>query len=136
MIIARAVKTTRTNNLMAFITVEDMYGTVEVIVFPKDYEKNRLLLEEDRKVFIQGRVTVEEDRPAKMICSRIIPFDDLAQSLWLHFGTREEYRKAELWIYQTLAEYDGTDEVNIYLSGERAKSVCRTAIPPVCVHNY
>ncbi len=121
MIIARAVKTTRTNNLMAFITVEDMYGTVEVIVFPKDYEKNRLLLEEDRKVFIQGRVTVEEDRPAKMICSRIIPFDDLAQSLWLQFGTREEYRKAELWIYQTLAEYDGTDEVNIYLSGERAK---------------
>ncbi len=105
----------------AFITVEDMYGTVEVIVFPKDYEKNRLLLEEDRKVFIQGRVTVEEDRPAKMICSRIIPFDDLAQSLWLQFGTREEYRKAELWIYQTLAEYDGTDEVNIYLSGERAK---------------
>ncbi len=121
MIIARTVKTTRTNNLMAFITVEDMYGTVEVIVFPKDYEKNRLLLEEDRKVFIQGRVTVEEDKPAKMICSRIIPFDDLAQSLWLQFGTREEYRKAELWIYQTLAEYDGTDEVNIYLSGERAK---------------
>ncbi|MBO5071355.1 MAG: DNA polymerase III subunit alpha [Eubacterium sp.] len=121
MIIARTVKTTRTNNLMAFITVEDMYGTVEVIVFPKDYEKNRLLLEEDRKVFIQGRVTVEEDRPAKMICSRIIPFDDLAQSLWLQFGTREEYQKAELWIYQTLAEYDGTDEVNIYLSGERAK---------------
>ncbi len=121
MIIARTVKTTRTNNLMAFITVEDMYGTVEVIVFPKDYEKNRLLLEEDRKVFIQGRVTVEEDKPAKMICSRIIPFDDLAQSLWLQFGTREEYQKAELWIYQTLAEYDGTDEVNIYLSGERAK---------------
>lgn len=121
MITAKTVKTTRTNNLMAFVTVEDMYGTVEVIVFPRDYEKNRLLLEEDRKVFIQGRITVEEDKPAKMICSKIIPFDDLAQSLWLQFGTREEYLREETWIYQTLADYDGTDEVNIYLSGERAK---------------
>ena len=121
MITANTVKTTRTNNLMAFVTVEDMYGTVEVIVFPRDYEKNRLLLEEDRKVFIQGRITVEEDKPAKMICSRIIPFDDLDQSLWLQFGTREEYQREETWIYQTLADYDGTDEVNIYLSGERAR---------------
>lgn len=121
MITAKTVKTTRTNNLMAFVTVEDMYGTVEVIVFPRDYEKNRLLLEEDRKVFIQGRITVEEDKPAKMICSRIIPFDDLDQSLWLQFGTREEYQREETWIYQTLADYDGTDEVNIYLSGERAR---------------
>lgn len=121
MITAKTVKTTRTNNLMAFVTVEDMYGTVEVIVFPRDYEKNRLLLEEDRKVFIRGRITVEEDKPAKMICSRIIPFDDLDQSLWLQFGTREEYQREETWIYQTLADYDGTDEVNIYLSGERAR---------------
>ncbi len=82
MIVARTVKTTRTNSLMAFITIEDMYGTAEVIVFPKDYEKNRLLLEEDRKVFVQGRATVEEDKPAKLICSRIIPFDELDQSLW------------------------------------------------------
>lgn len=71
MIVARTVKTTRTNSLMAFITIEDMYGTAEVIVFPKDYEKNRLLLEEDRKVFVQGRAAVEEDKPAKLILSLI-----------------------------------------------------------------
>lgn len=121
MITGRTVKTTRTNNLMAFITVEDMYGTVEVIVFPRDYEKNRALLEEDRKVFVQGRITVEEDKPAKLICSSVIPFDGLDQSLWLQFRTKEEYRGEEQWIYQTLAEYDGTDEVNIYISGERVK---------------
>lgn len=117
MIIAKTVKTTRTNNLMAFITIEDMYGTVEVIVFPKDYEKNRLLLEEDRKVFVQGRANVEEDKPAKLICSQIIPFDRLDQSLWLQFPTKEEYRKEEPWIFGTLAGYDGNDEVNIYISG-------------------
>ncbi len=120
MIVARTVKTTRTNSLMAFITIEDMYGTAEVIVFPKDYEKNRLLLEEDRKVFVQGRATVEEDKPAKLICSRIIPFDELDQSLWLQFETKERYREEEPWIFETLAGYDGKDEVNIYISGDRA----------------
>ncbi len=120
MIVARTVKTTRTNSLRAFITIEDMYGTAEVIVFPKDYEKNRLLLEEDRKVFVQGRATVEEDKPAKLICSRIIPFDELDQSLWLQFETKERYREEEPWIFETLAGYDGKDEVNIYVSGDRA----------------
>ncbi len=120
MIVARTVKTTRTNSLMAFITIEDMYGTAEVIVFPKDYEKNRLLLEEDRKVFVQGRATVEEDKPAKLICSRIIPFDELDQSLWLRFETKERYREEEPWIFETLAGYDGKDEVNIYVSSDRA----------------
>ncbi len=120
MIVARTVKTTRTNSLMAFITIEDMYGTAEVIVFPKDYEKNRLLLEEDRKVFVQGRATVEEDKPAKLICSRIIPFDELDQSLWLQFETKERYREEEPWIFETLAGYDGKDEVNIYVSSDRA----------------
>ena len=120
MIVARTVKTTRTNSLMAFITIEDMYGTAEVIVFPKDYEKIRLLLEEDRKVFVQGRAAVEEDKPAKLICSRIIPFDELDQSLWLQFETKERYREEEPWIFETLAGYDGKDEVNIYVSGDRA----------------
>ncbi len=79
MITAKTVKTTRTNSLMAFITLEDLYGTVEVIVFPRDYDKNRSVIEEDRKkgVLIKGRVTVEEDKPAKLICSEILPFDEL-----------------------------------------------------------
>lgn len=121
MITGKTVKTTRTNNLMAFITVEDLYGTVEIIVFPKDYEKNRRVLEEDRKVFVQGRVTVEEDKPAKLICSNILPFDELDKDLWIQCRTKEEYIEKEPWLFQTLAEYDGRDGVNIYLSGERAR---------------
>lgn len=133
MIIAKTVKTTRTNNLMAFITIEDMYGTVEVIVFPKDYEKNRILLEEDNKVFVQGRANVEEDKPAKLICSQVIPFDGLAQSLWIQFPTKEEYRKEEAWIYEALAGYDGNDEVNIYISGiHAAKKLPNSHSTKVC----
>ena len=35
----KVVKTTRTNSMMAFITIEDLVGTVEIIIFPRDYEK-------------------------------------------------------------------------------------------------
>ena len=121
MIIEKTIKTTKTNNLMAFITLEDLYGTVEVIVFPQDYEKNKSILEEDRKVLIQGRVTVEEDKPAKLICSGIIPFDEIEKELWIQCRTKEEYREKEAWLLETLAGYDGKDVVNIFLSSVRAK---------------
>ena len=121
MIIGKTVKTTRTNNLMAFITIEDLYGTVEVIVFPRDYEKYRTVLEEDRKVFIQGRITVEEDKPAKLICSGVIPFDELEKELWIQCRNRQDYAEKEEWLFQILGQYDGRDGVNIYLSEARAK---------------
>ena len=99
MINGRTVKATRTNNMMAFLTVEDLYGTVEVIVFPRDYEKYRTLLEEDTKVFIQGRVTVEEDKPAKLICSGVVPFDAVEKELWIQFPTRADYEEAEQTLF-------------------------------------
>lgn len=121
MITGKTVRTTRTNNLMAFITIEDLYGTVEIIVFPRDYEKYRSVLEEDRKVFIQGRITVEEDKPAKMICSGVIPFDELEKELWIQCRNRADYGEKEKWLFQVLGQYDGRDGVNIYLSEDRAR---------------
>ena len=106
---------------MAFITMEDLVGTVEVIVFPKDYEKYRSYLEEDRKVFIRGRVTVEEDKPAKMICQGMVPFDDIPKQLWIQCRTKEEYREKEDGLFAVLGGYDGQDTVIIYLASERAK---------------
>ena len=121
MIVDKGVKTTRTNSLMAFITLEDLMGTVEIIVFPKDYEKYRSLLETDRKVFVKGRITVEEDKPAKMICQKIVPFDEVPKQLWLQFTNREAYRNIEESLFALLGQYDGQDTVIIYLSQERAK---------------
>lgn len=121
MIVDKVVKTTRTNSLMAFITLEDLMGTVEIIVFPKDYEKYRSLLETDRKVFVKGRIAVEEDKPAKMICQKIVPFDDIPKQLWLQFTNREAYRNIEESLFALLGQYDGQDTVIIYLSQERAK---------------
>ena len=123
MITGRTVKATRTNNMMAFLTVEDLYGTVEVIVFPRDYEKYRTLLEEDTKVFIQGRVTVEEDKPAKLICSGVVPFDAVEKELWIQFSTRADYEEAEQTLFAILGNYDGTENVYIYLSKDRARKL-------------
>ena len=120
MITAKTVKTTRTNSLMAFITLEDLYGTVEVIVFPRDYDKNRSVIEEDRKVLIKGRVTVEEDKPAKLICSEILPFDELDKDLWIQFETRADYEREEWFVLDAVRRYDGRDMVHIYLHKERA----------------
>ena len=123
MITGRTVKATRTNNMMAFLTVEDLYGTVEVIVFPRDYEKYRTLLEEDAKVFIQGRVTVEEDKPAKLICSGVVPFDAVEKELWIQFLTRADYEEAEQTLFAILGNYDGLENVYIYLSKDRARKL-------------
>ena len=121
MIEAIVVKTTKTNNMMAFITIEDLYGTVEVILFPKDYEKYRSFLETDRKVFVKGRVTVEEDKPAKMICQKLVPFDEVPKQLWIQFTDKESYLQQEQQLFDLLAGFDGQDVVIVYLSTERAK---------------
>lgn len=121
MIVDKTVKTTRTNSLMAFITLEDLRGTVEVIVFPKDYERYRTVLEEDRKVFISGRASVEEDKPAKLICQKIVPFDEIPKQLWIQCADKPDYHAKEKALFETLGEFDGQDPVIIYLSRERAK---------------
>lgn len=119
MIIDKTVKTTRTNSLMAFLTIEDLYGTVEVIVFPRDYEKKKELMQEDAKVFIKGRANVEEDRNGKIICQDIIPFDDVPCELWIRFENKEEFLKQEQQLYAELSPYDGKDYVCIYLKEEK-----------------
>ena len=68
MITEKSIKYTKNNKTMAFLTLEDLVGTVEILVFPRDYEKNASRMEVDAKVFIQGRVSAEDDKPSKLIC--------------------------------------------------------------------
>ncbi|NLL73174.1 MAG: DNA polymerase III subunit alpha [Clostridiales bacterium] len=120
MITTKSIKTTRNNSMMAFITLEDMFGTVEVIIFPKDFEKNKHMLEIDSKIFIRGRVTMEEDKDAKLICQDIILFDAVPRELWIRFNDLSEYRKSEEQLYTILEEFDGNDAVVIYCEKEKA----------------
>ena len=120
MITEKTIKHTKTNQMMAFITVEDLLGTVEVVVFPRDYEKNRDYLEVDSKVFVRGRVSEEDDKPSKMICEKIIPFERTKKELWIQFPDKVTFLDEEQIVYGYLADSDGDDEVMIYCAKERA----------------
>ena len=120
MITEKTIKYTKNNKVMAFLTLEDLVGTVEVIVFPRDYEKYQTLLNEDEKVFITGKANVEEEKNGKLICEQIQSFDDVKRELWLQFGTKEAYEKQEQQLYGMLHDSDGKDSVVIYISSLKA----------------
>ena len=120
MITDKTVKHTKTNQMMAFVTVEDLLGTVEVVVFPRDYEKNRQYLEPDSKVYIRGRVSEEEEKASKLICESVIPFEQKKRELWIQFPDKAAWNDEEQIIYGYLADSEGNDEVVIYCAKERA----------------
>lgn len=120
MITEKTIKYTRTNKTMAFLTLEDLFGTVEVVVFPRDYERHHQMLNEDAKVFITGHANVEEDKNGKLICGSIISFDDTKQELWLQFETKEVFEEKEKELYALLHDSDGKDSVVIYISSDKA----------------
>ena len=109
----KTVKHTKTNQMMAFLTVEDLFGTVEVVVFPRDYEKYRQYLEEDNKIFVKGRVSEEDDKASKLICEKILPFGQKKKELWIQFPDKETYLEEEAITYGYLADSEGNDEVMI-----------------------
>ncbi len=119
MIVDRTIKYTKNNKTMAFITLEDLVGTLEIIIFPNDYEKYKQLLEIDRKVFVRGRVSTEEEKNGKLICERMYGFDQAKKELWLQFDTVEQYTAREQEILELLRESDGGDGVVIYISDTR-----------------
>ena len=116
MIATKTIKFTKYNQAMAFITIEDLTGTVEVIIFPRDYERYQRYLQDDAKIFVIGHATVEDEQNGKIICERIIPFDELPKQLWLRFDTMEDYKKNESRLLETIRESDGGDEVIIYIA--------------------
>ena len=116
----KTIKYTKQNKAMAFITIEDLFGTVEVIIFPRDYEKYSRYLNEDEKVFVAGHANVEEDKNGKLICEKIYSFDDTKRELWLQFATKEAFEEKEKELYSLLYGSDGNDEIVIYIASPRA----------------
>lgn len=119
-ITGKTVKYTKNNKTMCFLTIEDLLGTVEVVVFPRDYEKYHQYLEEENKVFIRGRVSEEDDAPSKLICEKVIPFEQTKKELWLQYMDKDTFLKEEKHLYEMLASSDGEDQVVIYCKAERA----------------
>ncbi len=121
MISDKKIKYTKNDKVMAFVTLEDLVGSIEVIVFPRDYEKNSAKLVEDAKVFIKGRVSAQEDMEAKLVCEQITFFEDIPRKVWIKFATREEYEAKQKELEELLCEHDGKDSVVIYTENPKAK---------------
>ncbi|MBR2403216.1 MAG: DNA polymerase III subunit alpha [Lachnospiraceae bacterium] len=120
MIAVKTIKYTKTNKTMAFLSIEDLMGTVEVMVFPKDYEKSKQYLNEDAKVFVKGRVSEEDGGASKLICETVIPFEDVPCELWIQFADIPSYQLEEAKLFEMLKHSEGTDRVVIYCTKEKA----------------
>ena len=120
MITDKTIKYTKNNKVMAFLTVEDLVGTVEIVVFPRDYEKWNSLLGDDARIFIQGRVSAEDDKASKLILEKVRAFDDIPRELWIQFRDREDYGSREQELLGFLSRNPGGDSVVVYLKDVNA----------------
>ena len=121
MITGITTKYTKQGKAMAFINVEDLTGTVEVIVFPNSYDSARYLISEGNKVFVKGRVQAEEEKDAKLICQDIKGFDDCGREVWIQFENKSAYDSSETQLADAVRNMDGNDGLVVYLKAEKAK---------------
>lgn len=119
MITGKTIKYTKNNRVMAFLQIEDLVGTVEVIVFPNIYERNSGMLTEEAKVFVSGHVNGEEDKASKLICDRIFSFDEGKRELWIQFADQAACMEQEAELLGLIHDSDGGDPVVLYAAAER-----------------
>ena len=120
MITAKTVKTTKNNQLMAFVTLEDLVGSVEVIVFPRDYERNREFLNEEEKIYVRGRVSLSEDAQGKLICQRVVAFSQIPNEIWIRFKDKDDFAQNESRVYSAIENSDGHDRIVIFCQAQKA----------------
>lgn len=104
---------------MAFITLEDLVGTVEVIVFPRQYEQYRTLMEEGTKIFVTGEAQIEENSDGKIIANNISSFEGMPSKIWISFKNKDEYLEKEKELEDLLWNNHGNDIVMVVLMEER-----------------
>ncbi len=126
MIADKKIKYTKNDKIMAFLTVEDMVGSMEVVVFPNAYDKFSSKLLEENKVLIEGRVQVEEERGGKLICESITSFDEIPRKVWLKFPNMNTYIEKEKALFDAIYDSEGIDNVIIYIEETRQKKT----LPP------
>lgn len=148
LITAVTVKLTKKNQNMAYVAIEDLVGQMEVVVFPRDFEKHKDKLKVDSKVFVRGRANVGE-KETKLILSDMLTFDEVAggkrfagytdayrasgdfikpndKELWVLFDNINEYQKHESEFISILEEHPGRCPVFVQLRATRqAKNMGR-----------
>ena len=134
-IVKSKMVTTKTNSMMAYTSVEDLTGTMEVIVFPRTLETFRDVLHDNAVVVIEGRLSIREDEPARLVAESISPIEgynpvrpqanrpnqmrDAARRLYVRLPSRTspEYAK----VVNLLEIFDGDMPVIFYLEDTKQK---------------
>lgn len=107
-------KITRNNAIMAFLTLEDLTGSIEVIVFPKTLESVKPLCVTDSLVVVKGRLSIKEDEAPKLICESIEPLEKINSSkLYLRLEDSEKAKQFNLYLKELLTE-DRKGDTPIY----------------------
>ena len=113
------VKLTKTNQNMAFVTLEDLYGTVEVILFPRDYQKYRDLLVMDTAVYVKGRASVSEEN-GKLVAEFVISMDQVPKEIWIQVQNIGYFQEKQNMLYDVIRQHPGEREILIYSRAEKA----------------
>lgn len=121
LITEKTIKTTKKGQLMAFLTVEDVVGTVEVVVFPNSFTANRVVIDHAEKVFVTGNVQANVDENAKLICDKVVDFASIPRKLWIRFASLSDYEDKKDELYGILYNSDGKDTVVIYCTKENKR---------------
>lgn len=119
----KKIKYTRNDKTMAFLTMEDLLGQVEVITFPKVYEKYAGELEEEEKLFIKGRVSGEDEKDGKLIAEQVIPFTKIPKQLWIQLKNKEEFVDKESKLMEAIRGETGNSQVGIFLKDTKAMRI-------------
>ena len=116
-------KFTKRGDQMAFLTLEDLVGTVEVVVFPRQFSRYREQIAEGKKIFVTGDADVEENAAGKIMASEIKEFSQIASELWIAFKDKEAYVNGEQQLIKVLSDNRGNDRVIIALAKERQRKM-------------
>lgn len=116
-VINKTIRTTKRNDLMAIIELEDLYGVIEVIVFPQVLQKYNTIIQEDKIIYIKGRLSIKEDENAKLIAREIIDMNESINqekpTLYLKINSIENKDLVNDLI-SVVTKYKGDNDIYIY----------------------
>lgn len=124
----KKIFTKKDNRPMALSKVEDMYGTISCVVFPKAFAKYERIFEKSGKVILTGNANVEDDKDASVIVETALDLDSLPKKLWIQFKDYQEYEANKSRIDQLSNAYKGKDSIVVYLREQKQRAVFENAI--------
>lgn len=119
-VVERKLKVTKKDRQMAFLTLEDVYGQFEVLVFPDVLERFRMLTEPDSRIFVTGRASIGRDENASLLAETLRDVENIRKEIWIAFEDIQAYRAADRQLTDLCFEHQGLTQAVVYLRKEKA----------------